>query len=151
MPQVRPACLEDAEGLRRLYSELASDRPDALPADEDVTAEVLAGIAQQPHRWLLVAELGAGQIVGTVDLLIVKNLTHGARPWAIVENVVVAESYRRRGIGSALMQDAIRRAKSANCYKLQLVSGKQREPAHHFYRALGLEAVAEGFKVYFAS
>jgi GNAT superfamily N-acetyltransferase len=105
----------------------------------------------QPDRWLLVAELDAGQIVGTVDLLIVENLTHGARPWAIVENVVVAESHHRRGIGSALMQDAIRRAKSANCYKLQLVSGTQRGPAHLFYRALGLEAVAEGFKISFGS
>ena len=48
------------------------------------------------------------------------------------------------------MEEAIRRARAANCYKLQLISGKQRGPAHSFYRNLGLEAVAEGFKVYFA-
>src|SRR5947207_2435006 len=151
LPNVRRACLEDADGLRRLYAELAGDTQDALPADHDGTTKVLAEIAQQADRFLLVAEYGDGQIVGTVDLLVVKNLTHGARPWAIVENVVVAKSHQRRRIGSALMQEAIQRAKSADCYKLQLMSGKQRGPAHDFYRDLGLAAVSEGFKVYFES
>jgi GNAT superfamily N-acetyltransferase len=147
--QVRLAEEEDAAGLCRLYVELAGGRADALPASVEVTARVLAEIAQRPDRWLLVAELVDGEVVGTVDLMLVPKLTHDARPWAIVENVVVAEANRRQGVGQALMQEAMRRARSANCYKLQLVSGKERGPAHEFYRALGMEAIAEGFKIYF--
>jgi GNAT superfamily N-acetyltransferase len=147
--QVRLAEEADAAGLCRLYVELARDRADAMPASVEVTARVLAEIARRPDRWLLVAELGDGEVVGTVDLMLVPNLTHDARPWAIVENVVVAEANRRQGIGEALMQEAMGRARSANCYKLQLVSGKERGPAHEFYRALGMEAIAEGFKIYF--
>ena len=67
----------------------------------------------------------------------------------MAENVIVAAAYRRTGVGRALMQYAIDQARAAGCYKLQLTSGKQRAPAHAFYRSLGLDAIAEGFKIYF--
>ena len=89
-----------------------------------------------------------GTLVGTADLLVVPNLTHGARAWAIVENVVVTPVRRRQGIGRALMQEVIKRATEANCYKLQLLSRQERTEAHAFYRSLGLERVAEGFRLY---
>ena len=88
-------------------------------------------------------------MAGTVDVLTVTNLTHGGRPWAVVENVVVAGAHRRRGIGRALMHEAMGQARRAGCYKVQLTSGKHRADAHAFYRSLGFEAVAEGFKAYF--
>ena len=77
----------------------------------------------------------------------VTNLTHTGRPWAVVENVVVAHVHRRRGVGRALMQEAMAQARRVGCYKVQLTSGKHRAEAHAFYRSLGFEAVAEGFKV----
>ena len=40
-------------------------------------------------------------------------------------------------------------ARDAGCCKIQLLSGKPRAEAHAFYRSLGFEAVAEGFKLYF--
>jgi predicted N-acetyltransferase YhbS len=146
---VRLARLEDTESLRQLFIELADDRADALPAGAEVTREILEEIAAQPARRLLVGEIEGEQIVGTVDVVIVTNLTHADRPWAIVENVVVANEHRRRGVGRALMQEAIRQAQLAGCYKVQLLSGKQRGEAHDFYRSLGFQAVAEGFKIYF--
>ena len=145
---VRPACVDDAPGLCALCTELAEGRPEALPASAPRTREVLTRILRQPNRSLLVADLD-GHLAGTVDLLIVDNLTHGGRPWAVVENVVVREALRRQGVATALMAEAIRQAQAANCYKLQLISGKQRTWAHAFYRTLGMEAVGAGFKVYF--
>ena len=78
----------------------------------------------------------------------VPNLTHGCEPWAIVENVIVASAARRTGVGRALLGHLIELARKAGCYKLQLVSGKHRAEAHEFYRSMGLDAVAEGFKIY---
>jgi len=46
------------------------------------------------------------------------------------------------------MIEALRFSQVANCYKVQLHSGKQRSEAHAFYRSLGFNVVAEGFKVY---
>jgi GNAT superfamily N-acetyltransferase len=147
-PRVRPVHIEDAEALHRLYCELADGRMDALPAGIDLTREILTDIVGQPARQLLVAEVDGGRVVGTVDVVVVTNLTHRGRPWAIVENVVVSEGHRRRGIGRALMQAAIGHARSMGCYKVQLLSAKHRDEAHQFYGSLGLVAVAEGFRIY---
>jgi GNAT superfamily N-acetyltransferase len=146
---VRPVRIEDAASLRQLYCELAEGRADALPAGMDLTGEILTAIVSQPDRRLLVAEVEGGQLAGTVDVLMVTNLTHTGRPWAVVENVVVAHVHRRRGVGRALMQEAMGQARRVGCYKVQLTSGKHRTEAHAFYRSLGFEAVAEGFKAYF--
>jgi ribosomal protein S18 acetylase RimI-like enzyme len=147
--EVRPARIEDAAALHRLYGELADGRTDARPAGMDRTRAILTDIVGQPARRLLVAEGEGGRLAGTVDVLVVVNLTYAGRPWAVVENVVVAEAHRRQGIGRALMQAAMGQARQAGCYKVQLTSGKHRDGAHAFYRSLGFEAIAEGFKAYF--
>ena len=146
--EVRPVRIEDAASLHQFYCELADGRVDARPAGMDPTREILTVIVGQPDRRLLVAEVDGGQLAGTVDVVMVTNLTHTGRPWAVVENVVVAHVHRRRGIGRALMQEAMAQARRVGCYKVQLTSGKHRAEAHAFYRSLGFEAVAEGFKAY---
>jgi GNAT superfamily N-acetyltransferase len=78
----------------------------------------------------------------------VPNLTHGGAPWAIVENVVVDAAVRRCGVGRRLMEDVAHRCRTAGCYKIQLLSRKHRAEAHSFYRMLGFEASAEGFRCY---
>jgi GNAT superfamily N-acetyltransferase len=60
----------------------------------------------------------------------------------------VAEDQRGRGIGAALLNAAVERAKAAGCYRIQLTSNKLRPDAHRFYRRHGFEASHEGFKLY---
>jgi hypothetical protein len=40
-------------------------------------------------------------------------------------------------------------AKSAGCYKVILTSDNRRERAHKFYKSLGFEPSAQGFRFYF--
>jgi GNAT superfamily N-acetyltransferase len=146
---VRAARAGDLTGLLDLYRELADDRPSARPAAEPAAAGLLEEILRNPARTILVAEAG-GRLAGTADLLVVTNLTHGGQPWAIVENVVVAAAARGQGVGTALMRRAAELARQAGCYKIQLLSRRQRVDAHRFYRGLGFESSAEGFRIYFA-
>jgi GNAT superfamily N-acetyltransferase len=145
---VRRASQSDLSALLSLYEELAGSKITAAPDDRASSEPLLAEILADPRRELAVAVLD-GELVGAADLLIVPNLTHRCEPWAIVENVIVASTARRTGVGRALMGHLIELAQRAGCYKLQLLSGKHRTEAHEFYRSMGLEAVAEGFKVYF--
>jgi GNAT superfamily N-acetyltransferase len=145
---VRRALQADLGVLLSLYKELAGSKVTAAPADRSGSEALLAEILADPGRELAVAVLD-GQVVGTADLLVVPNLTHRGEPWAIVENVIVACRAQRIGVGRALMDHLIEVARAAGCCKLQLVSGRHRAGAHEFYRGLGLEAVAEGFKLYF--
>jgi GNAT superfamily N-acetyltransferase len=146
---VRAAQEADLDALLSLFHEIAEGRDDAEPTDAATSARLLDDVLADPRRQLLVATVD-GRVAGSVDLVVVANLTHNGRPWAVVENVIVAAAYRRTGVGRALMQYAIDQARAAGCYKLQLTSGKQRAAAHAFYRSLGLDSIAEGFKIYFA-
>ncbi|MEU8423186.1 GNAT family N-acetyltransferase [Micromonospora sp. NPDC048835] len=82
----------------------------------------------QAGRRLLLAVAGE-TVVGTLDTLVAPNLTHGARPYMVVENVVVAAGWRRRGVARALMLAALDDAAAAGCYKVQLVSNATRTDA----------------------
>lgn len=144
MAMVRPANEQDMPRILELYHELTGERHYLSPGD---TQTVLAEIVSMPGHELLVAEEN-GVVVGTVVLLVVPNLSHGARPWAIVENMVVDGKYLRKGIGRLLMEDAIARARKAGCYKVQLLSNKKRHQAHQFYRSLGFETSVYGFRLY---
>jgi ribosomal protein S18 acetylase RimI-like enzyme len=144
---VRRAVTGDAEALAELYTQLAEDRAVARPARGDDASELLASILDNEDRCLLVATL-EGAVVGTADMVVVGNLTYGGRPWAAVENVVVDQHHRGQGIGTALVREVIRRATDARCCKVQLMSLKHRKEAHRFYRSLGFQTVAEGFRMY---
>jgi GNAT superfamily N-acetyltransferase len=145
---IRHASPSDLSALLSLYEELAGAKITAVPGDRASSEPLLTEILADPRRTLMVA-VRDDQLVGTADLLIVPNLTHRGEPWAIVENVIVAGAARRAGVGRALMGRLIELAREAGCYKLQLVSGKHRSEAHAFYRSMGLDAMAEGFKIYF--
>jgi ribosomal protein S18 acetylase RimI-like enzyme len=62
---------------------------------------------------------------------------------------MVSSAMRGRGAGTAMLEHLIDLARSSDCYKVQLHSGKQRADAHRLYKKLGFEPVAEGFKLYF--
>lgn len=145
---VRPARPSDLDQLLSLYAELAGEKRSARPADGERSRQILLSILAQPSRHLLVAEL-EGRLAGTVDMVIVQNLTHQAAPWAVVENVVVSERYRRQGVARRLFERLIETARECGCCKLELMSAKHRGGAHAFYCSVGMEAVSEGFKIYF--
>jgi GNAT superfamily N-acetyltransferase len=96
---------------------------------------------------LLVAD-DDGRVIGTADMIIVPNLTHDGRPWAMIENIIVQPERRRSGVARSLLDEVFARARAANCYKVQLMSNQKREEAHSFYGALGFAPSAQGFRLY---
>ena len=69
----------------------------------------------------------------------IPNLTRGARPYAVIENVVTDAAYRRRGIGAAVLRTLMDRCWSRCCYKVMLMSGMRRLEIHGFYESLGFD------------
>lgn len=147
--QVREAAERDLGRLLRLYSELAEGDAARVPADANASREVFMAIASDRSRHLCVATDDDDNVVGAAELIVVPNLTHRSRPWAVIENVIVSETIRGRGAGTALLEYLIDLARVSGCYKVQLHSGKQRVGAHRLYRRVGFGPVAEGFKLYF--
>ncbi|WP_327031481.1 GNAT family N-acetyltransferase [Micromonospora ureilytica] len=136
--------LDDPERVFDVLWQLAPD--DARP-DATRLATAWQALHAQAGRRLLLAVAG-DTFVGTVDTLVAPNLTHGARPYMLVENVVVAPGWRRRGVARALMLAALDDAAAAGCYKIQLVSNAARTEAHRFYASIGFAQSAVGYRRY---
>jgi aminoglycoside 6'-N-acetyltransferase I len=70
-----------------------------------------------------------------------------ARPEARITAMVVRSETRRQGIGTALMERAVKWAHDAGCEGIELTSGMrvEREPAHRFYEAFGFRRRSYGF------
>ena len=75
-------------------------------------------------------------IAGVLSLIIYRVPT-GIH--SILEDVVVDEKMRRRGIGEALIRYAIELAREARANGVSLTSNSQREGANQLYQSLGFE------------
>jgi len=93
-------------------------------------------IQADPNHHIIVMEED-GLLVSTCVLVIVKNLTHGQRPWGIIENVVTHGDYRGRGYGTAVLDYAKGIARARGCYKIMLMTGSKEEATLRFYEKAG--------------
>ena len=100
------------------------------------TEDELQTIVSSPVTRLLLARDGDGPILGTLTLVVFRIPT-GVGAW--IEDVVVDERARRRGVGEALMNTAIRLAEGSGARHVNLTSRPEREAANRLYRRLGFE------------
>jgi GNAT superfamily N-acetyltransferase len=99
-------------------------------------SRVFREMASYPSYAAYLAHMN-GRPVGTFSLLVFPTLVREYAFEALADAVVVAPAWRGRGIGGAMMAEAMRLAAQAGCYKLMLSSSTAREDAHSFYRSLG--------------
>lgn len=79
------------------------------------------------------------RLVASSVLSITPNLTRGARPFAVVENVVTHEDCRGEGFGTLVLERAIEIAEERDCYKIMLLTGTQQEWKLAFYESCGFD------------
>ncbi|HEY9103973.1 GNAT family N-acetyltransferase [Chitinimonas sp.] len=138
---IRPAFLLDIPALLYLYTQFDSEpQPIVEPHAAMLQFERIKNMGE-----VLVAEAD-GQIVGCCSLYICSSLLHGARPFGLIEHVVVDPGHRRQGMGRALLQEALQIAASRNCYTVMLSSSSLRSEEHAFYAACGFDADLQGFQ-----
>jgi GNAT superfamily N-acetyltransferase len=135
MFSIREAGLSDLDALQELYRFHLVETPPP-PAEESAALVLLRKIAADPDYHLLVGEED-GRIVCSVTLVVVKNLTHGGRPYALIENVVTHADFRGRGFASKLMGRAGEIAGASGCYRIMLMTGSKKESTLRFYENCG--------------
>ena len=102
------------------------------------TWEELKQLIESESSSLLVAreESTSDAIVGLLCLTVYRVPT-GLR--SIIEDVVVDENRRRRGIAEALVRQAIDLAREAGAEGISLTSNPQREAANKLYQSIGFQ------------
>jgi ribosomal protein S18 acetylase RimI-like enzyme len=83
-----------------------------------------------------------GEVVGTATLVIYRIPTKGLI--GRIEDVVVDESQRGKGLGRMLMEDLINLGKEKGLQLMTLTSNPQRIPARRLYESLGFEIYDTG-------
>ncbi len=135
----RIAVKQDLPGLLELYRQLTPDDPPLEPERALVIWKMIE--SSDDIRYFVAVD--GQEVVSSCNIAIVPNLTRNGASWAIIENVVTDEAYRRRGIGKRLMEMAIEFAESRGCYKVCLLSNSTRVGAHRFYEELGFSGTAK--------
>ncbi|MDQ3813686.1 MAG: GNAT family N-acetyltransferase [Armatimonadota bacterium] len=132
--QIRNAHQHDLEPLLNLYQHLHAT--DASLPEGPKLSQVWGEILSDPKVHCLVADLN-GELVASCVLVIIPNLTRGARPYGLIENVVTHAAHRRKGIATQLLRYALQVAWSKNCYKVMLLTGSKSEAIYQFYEQAG--------------
>jgi ribosomal protein S18 acetylase RimI-like enzyme len=125
--EVTPALIE---AFNRLVPQLSKSNPPPTEAE-------LAMIVESPASILLIAvDPDDGAILGSMTLAWFRIPT-GVRAW--IEDVVVDEAARGRGVGEALNLEALDRARVLGAKTVDLTSRPSREAANRLYQRLGFE------------
>ena len=117
----------------QLYRQL---HPGDAAVPDDRAQTVYDEILRTPGMHLFVIEED-GIVIASTYLNLIPNLTRGAAPYGVVENVIVDAAHRGTGIGKAVMAGTLQAAWEAGCYKVMLLTGSKRESTHAYYRACG--------------
>jgi ribosomal protein S18 acetylase RimI-like enzyme len=115
--------------FERLIPQLSSSNPPP-------TKEELVDLVESGASHLLLAEED-GVIYGSLTLVLFRIPT-GIRAW--IEDVVVDDAARGRGVGQLLNERAIEMARAAGATTVDLTSRPSREAANRLYQRIGFVA-----------
>ena len=133
---IRKAKPADANDLKILYFDYLTRFPPKEEQDMALWQNLLDKFEKDENMHLLVAEENR-EVVSSVQMAIIENLTHNIRPFAVIENVVTHMDYRKKGYASALLEKATEIAREHRCYKIVLETGSNKESTLNFYRNNG--------------
>jgi ribosomal protein S18 acetylase RimI-like enzyme len=118
------------DAVERLVPQLSRSSPPP-------TTSELGDVVASPATDLFIAIDDNGAVIGMATLLTFRIPT-GLRAW--IEDVVVDEAGRGRGVGDALTQAMVERARELGCRTVDLTSRPSREAANRLYQRAGFVA-----------
>lgn len=131
MSSITLATLQDIPQLTHLLAELFTQEAEFSP-DQGIQARGLQKIISNPATGQILVYRDDQQILGMVNLLFTLSTALGDKV-ALLEDMVVAPQGRNRGIGSALLAQAIEFAEQQGCKRITLLTDEDNLPAQRFY------------------
>jgi glucosamine-phosphate N-acetyltransferase len=132
--EVREIELDDLKNgffptLRNL-SELGFIQGDLVKAEQ-----ILSNIRANPlHKIFVAIDKETSEVIGATTLLIEQKFIHDGGKAGHIEDVVTRKGFEGLGVGTALIDHALRFAKTVGCYKIVLDCS---EANISFYRKIG--------------
>jgi len=134
---IREVRRTDLSKLQELYLNL--HERETIPVTDEIN-KLWENIVIDDNYHIIIGEIG-NNIIASVTLVVIKNLTRNARPYALIENVVTHKDYRKMGYGKTLMEKALDIARRKSCYKVMLLTGAKDEAVFKFYEKCGFNSL----------
>ena len=131
--EIREINEKDLDGLLELYTQL-HDNP--IPEKTGDLLTLWHNILHDKNHHIIVV-VENNRIVSSCVLTIIPNLTHGQRPYALIENVITDEDNRKKGFASHCLDYGKQIAQQQHCYKIMLMTGSKEDSTLNFYRKAG--------------
>ena len=125
---IRPAAPGDAASIVRLIQQLGPG--------SDLTEEYVLLYLSDTDRGILLAQRGE-QILGLLSFSVRADLYHAGNS-VLIEELVVEEGNRGKGVGSGLMNALLEKLPGLGCRELCLAVMPENEAAVRFYKRHGL-------------
>jgi GNAT superfamily N-acetyltransferase len=120
-----------------LLDELADALGETFEPDAALLAEQFDAMSAAPGVYRnFVAELD-GRVVGFLSIACYRSVFH-RKGTVLVNELAVAESARRRGVGGALIERALELARSEGWDELEVGVMRENDGAIRFYKAHGI-------------
>ncbi len=136
MIELRQCSAGDFEGVVALLRQLWPGKPLDTTSLRAVYDRALAS-----DRQLYLCALAGQQIVGFGSLAIKSNLWNEAFV-GYVDEMVVDEAHRGRGVGTEILEHLASWARERGCNRIELDSAFHRKDAHAFYEGRGFQSRA---------
>lgn len=130
---IREITLSDFDDLMQLYTQLHNN---PLPEKSSEIIKLWNDIVNDKNHHIIIAEEN-GKIISSCVCIIVPNLTHSQRPYAVIENVITDKFYRKKGFATKCLNFAKEIAISNHCYKIMLMTGAKDTATLKFYENAG--------------
>lgn len=137
---IRKIKASDLQDLHELYMELCGE------GNLEQMKNTFVKVDTNEDYYLIGAEVD-GKIVGTLMGIVCHDLAGKYKAFMTIENVIVLDAYRGKGIAKKLFEYIEEIACERQCRYIYLVSGNNREVAHQMYDKLGYKSdQVTGFK-----
>lgn len=122
------------QGLIETFESLIPQLTSSSPAPNRAALEQI--VNNENTILFLALDTDDGAVLGTLTLATYRVPT-GLKAW--IEDVVVDVGARGRGVGAALSEAALDKARDMGAKGVELTSRASREAAHRLYRRIGFE------------
>ncbi len=141
LPRLVQLLWDDEQGRTR-ESLSSDDYGDYLAAFRSLKADANAA---------LLVVVDNGEVCGCLQLNLLSGLSFRGMRRALIEDVRVARSHRRNGIGKHIVCEAVQYARSNGCGMIELFVHDDRKAAHAFYEACGFVGEHRGYRQRFVN
>lgn len=131
---------KDIDQLIELYKDLTPFE-NSIEKSKKLYEEMI-----EDENYLLLVAKEENKVIGSVLIICCKALACGGNPFLVIEDVIVDENIRGKGVGKRLFEKIEEYAEMKKCAYSILVSSHFRENAHKFYEKIGFVDGVRGFR-----